>query len=96
MLAFGDPHAAGLGELEVVADLEPANRASFDALDGDAQVVQAHLSHHARPPVANTHAETAAARVTVHVGVPGSERPGGLPPSHALTVEPMSPNSPPS
>ena len=43
LLAFGDAHAARLRQLEVVADLEPANGAPLDALDRDAQVVDAHV-----------------------------------------------------
>src|SRR6266852_4638022 len=42
MLAVRDPHAARFGELEVVADLEAADRAPLDALDGDAEVVERH------------------------------------------------------
>ena len=40
-----DPHAVGLGHLEVVADLEPAHRPALDPLDGDPDVVEAHLGH---------------------------------------------------
>ena len=40
-----DTHAARLGDLEVVAHLEPADGASLDALHRDADVVQRHLGH---------------------------------------------------
>ena len=45
VLTVGNPDAARLGDLEVVADLEPADRTPLDPLDGDAQVVQPHLGH---------------------------------------------------
>ena len=40
-----DTHTARLGDLEVVAHLEPADGASLDALHRDADVVQRHLGH---------------------------------------------------
>ena len=49
MLPVGDPHAAGFGDLEVVADLEAADRTPLDSLHGDANVVEAHLGHRAKP-----------------------------------------------
>src|ERR687886_1143166 len=39
---FGDADPARLGELEPVADLEAADRAALDPLDGHAQVVELH------------------------------------------------------
>ena len=45
MASLGDPHAARLGHLEPVTDLEPAHRAPFDPLDRHTEVVQAHLGH---------------------------------------------------
>ena len=45
VLALGDPDSVRLGHLEVVADLEPADRAPFDPLDRHAQVVEPHLRH---------------------------------------------------
>ena len=44
-LPSGNADAARLGHLEEVAHLEPADRATLDALDGDAQVVEPHLGH---------------------------------------------------
>jgi len=40
-----DPYATRLRDLEVVSDLKPADRAALDPLDGDADVVEAHLRH---------------------------------------------------
>ena len=40
-----DAHAVRLRHLEIVANREPAHRAALDPLDGDADVVQAHLGH---------------------------------------------------
>jgi len=42
-----DTEAARLGQLEVVARLEAADRAAFDSLDGHAQVVDRHRGHSA-------------------------------------------------
>ena len=45
VLALRDADAARLGHLEEVAHLEPADRATLDALDGHAQVVEPHFGH---------------------------------------------------
>ena len=45
MLARRDPDPVRLGQLEVVARLEAADRAAFNSLDGHAQVVDPHLGH---------------------------------------------------
>ncbi len=45
VLPGGDAHAARLRDLEEVADLEPADGAAFDPLDGHAEVVEPHLGH---------------------------------------------------
>ena len=38
MLAWGNPQAAGFGQLEVVTDLEPAGRSPLDPLDDHPKV----------------------------------------------------------
>lgn len=45
VLALRRPDPVRLGHFEVVAELEPTDGAAFDALDGDAQVVEPRFRH---------------------------------------------------